>query len=141
MDLKDYKPHRSNYQPLRDLHTDQLNQSDQKIAEDNRSVEVSAEPEPTRPEGHPAERSSGWTDRGDMVSQQASAMASIKSEHERRNSAREALDRHIEEKRSDNAVENAPSKRDLLQQYMNTSEQISRPHQEVERKLDIDRDI
>lgn len=47
---------------------------------------------PERPEGHPAARP-GWTDRGDMVSQQASAMDQVKANHEAR---LEALNQHIE---------------------------------------------
>jgi hypothetical protein len=45
--------------------------------------EPAIEQEPTRPEGHPAE-GPGWTDRGDMVSQQRSAMEWVRHNHELR---------------------------------------------------------
>jgi hypothetical protein len=62
------------YGPLKDTHQKVADELDQGIEHE---AEQACEQTPTRPEGHPAERP-GWTDRGDMASQQASAIEWVK---------------------------------------------------------------
>ena len=62
-------------------------------AEHQAAAEVTAHSEePERPEGYAADHP-GWTEKGDMASQQRSAMEWVKANHEAR---LEALNQHIE---------------------------------------------
>ena len=55
-----------------------------------------ADKEPERPQRHYAARSTGWTDRGDMVSHQASADKMVRDHWERR----QALSAHVDQQRT-----------------------------------------
>ena len=57
-----HEPHRPNYAELKNEHAE---------AHQREQQQQEAAPEPTRPEG--PVRAAGWTDRGDMASQQRSA--------------------------------------------------------------------
>ena len=113
------------YSPLREAHANALealnNHIDQtpgreagaegRAPETSQQVEqghdVTAEAGPSRPEGHYGDRP-GWTDRGDMPSQQRSAMDSIRAHHEANpeHAAKlEALNQHIENPGRDQSQE------------------------------------
>jgi hypothetical protein len=103
------QPQRGNYAILKEEHArtlDALNAHGSRSAESDHP-EVTAEAEPTRPTEI---RTPGWTSAGGRVEQETSARAWDKVAQQRR--ARQALDRHIEDRRdpSVDTPDAAPSK-------------------------------
>lgn len=86
-----------NYDSLREAHQGALDALNNHIEQQTQhpSQDVGApDRAPERPDGHPSQsKSPGWTDRGDMASQQASAMDHVKANHEAR---LDALNQHVE---------------------------------------------